>query len=570
MNDERIYAYNQSEGNMNDYECSKCKNRGYFITTNSEGYDFLKECECMKIRRLNKLVKNCGLGDSLDRYKLENFKHDQEWQNNIYQSANRFLNSNANAFYIGGQVGCVDCDTEYFNGKKWVRIADYKDGDNVLQYTPTEKWKGRAELAKPLDYIKIPEDNMYFIKTARGSINQVLCKNHNFGYYTTKGNYVKKKFEEVIKIHNNTKQGFYGKIPTTFEYNGNGIDLTDEQIRIMVAIIADGSFRKKQNTCFVNLKKNRKKQRIEMLLNNANIKFKKWIKPNGYHCYNFYAPIKEKTYKEYWYNCTQHQLQVIADEVLHWDGHISGSRKTFSTTVKENADFIQFVFSAIGIRATISIQDRSNDTKRKRGIEYSVIISNNKFLQMTGNTKTNMKAEIMPYKTKDGYKYCFTMPSGNLVLRRNNRIFITGNCGKSHICTGIVRELVYKGYDCYYVVWSDIVTQLKQNIMEKAEEYDSKLNRMKEAEVLYIDDFFKNEPTRADIDNAFKIINYRYNMCRNNSNSRMKTIISSEKTLKDLVLIDEAIASRISEMAQGKFLLAIGKDPEKNMRFKQK
>lgn len=31
---------------------------------------------------------------------------------------------------------------------------------------------------------------------------------------------------------------------------------------------------------------------------------------------------------------------------------------------------------------------------------------------------------ITEYKTKDGYKYCFTVPSGMLVLRRDNHIFI--------------------------------------------------------------------------------------------------------------------------------------------------
>lgn len=34
------------------------------------------------------------------------------------------------------------------------------------------------------------------------------------------------------------------------------------------------------------------------------------------------------------------------------------------------------------------------------------------------------------YMTTDGYKYCFEVPSGNLILRRNGKIFITGNSGK--------------------------------------------------------------------------------------------------------------------------------------------
>jgi len=41
--------------------------------------------------------------------------------------------------------------------------------------------------------------------------------------------------------------------------------------------------------------------------------------------------------------------------------------------------------------------------------------------------------KIKEYRTTDGFKYCFTVPSGLLVLRRNGKIFITGNCGKSSV-----------------------------------------------------------------------------------------------------------------------------------------
>ena len=53
----------------------------------------------------------------------------------------------------------------------------------------------------------------------------------------------------------------------------------------------------------------------------------------------------EKEFGDYWYNCNEHQLKVIADEILHWDGYITKTRKSFSTTSKKNADFVQFVFS---------------------------------------------------------------------------------------------------------------------------------------------------------------------------------------------------------------------------------
>lgn len=148
--------------------------------------------------------------------------------------------------------------------------------------------------------------------------------------------------------------------------------------------------------------------------------------------------------------------------------------------------------------------------------------------------------------------------------------FIGGQigAGKSHICTAIVRGFLDKGIDVHFCVWNDVATALKQNIMGDREQYNEQLERLQTATVLCIDDFFKTNPTTADIDKAFQIINYRYNQARANKNKRYITIISSEKTFGNLIDIDEAIASRIAEMSRSKYSVSIDKDINKNMRFK--
>ena len=120
----------------------------------------------------------------------------------------------------------------------------------------------------------------------------------------------------------------------------------------------------------------------------------------------------------------------------------------------------------------------------------------------------------------------------------------------------------------HFCVWNDVVTSLKQNIMEDRQQYTAELEKLQTATVLYIDDFFKTNPSVADIDKAFQIINFRYNLAKANRNKRFVTIISSEKTLGQQIDIDEAIASRIAEMCQRKYYLTIEKDKRKNMRFK--
>lgn len=69
------------------------------------------------------------------------------------------------------------------------------------------------------------------------------------------------------------------------------------------------------------------------------------------------------------------------------------------------------------------------------------------------------------------------------------------------------------------------------------------------------------KPTAADINIAFELLNCRYN------NSKLLTIISSEKTVNEIIKIDEAVGSRIKEKSKN-FAININKDIQKNYRLK--
>ena len=246
----KIEDYNNSIGNLKGYDCQICKNKGY-IMFDDNGYDSLKKCSCHSVRNSIKNIKNSGLENLLEHYTFERYEVKEQWQKNIKQSALKFLeNTKGNWFFIGGQVGCVDCDTEYFNGTQWKKISEYTSGEKVLEYIPTEKNKeGKATLVSPINYIKQPAKTLWQIETDRGSIDQCLSLNHNFAYLSSKGNFNKKPFSEIIETHNSTTQGFYGKVITTFEYSGKGIELSDDEIRLMVAVIGWKLQKQKTKMC---------------------------------------------------------------------------------------------------------------------------------------------------------------------------------------------------------------------------------------------------------------------------------------------------------------------------------
>lgn len=138
-------------------------------------------------------------------------------------------------------------------------------------------------------------------------------------------------------------------------------------------------------------------------------------------------------------------------------------------------------------------------------------------------------------------------------------LFIAGRSGsgKTHICTAICAQMIDAGKEVYYMSWRDDSTALKANVTD-AEEYEQQIRKLKSVDVLYIDDFLKGSATDADIRLAFEILNSRY------IDSRLRTIISSEMDIKELLSRDEALGGRIYERSRGYVLCP----PNENWRLR--
>lgn len=324
--------------------------------------------------------------------------------------------------------GCVDADTEFFSQNGWKKISEYQEGDFVLQY---DKNTFEASLVQPEDYIKKPCDRFYHFDTKYG-LDMMLSSEHNVLYVPEESTvHYKMSAEEVAQRGSR----FRGRIPTTFKYSGSGIPLSDTEIKLMLAVIADSSICSSKAVTF-NIKKQRKKDELKTILQVWGQPYNWYDRKDGYSVIRLRPPRLEKEFTKFWYNCSQEQLQLICNNVLKWDGSVTNGRKSFSTTSKQSADFIQFAFSSCGYRARITNQDRRGQLRgmyARRSIEYEVHITDRNFVGMR-NSKGPQEVSSL-----DGFKYCFTVPTGCLILRRNGCIFCTGNSGK----TSFLRELQY-------------------------------------------------------------------------------------------------------------------------------
>lgn len=320
---------------------------------------------------------------------------------------------------LTGAIGCVDKDTEYLTRKGWKPIGDYQSGE-VAQYNPD----GSITFIDEPEYVSYDCDELYHLKTRFG-IDQQLSAEHRVVYEDKSGNLKVKPAWQVVHEHEDNANGFGGKFRTTFSVDRIGVPLTVEQMRVMAMVVADGSFTHNRTPrCYLNLKKGRKVHRASDVLSNAGIKYEVTDKKDGYTLIKFDAPIRAKNFEWAWEANTV-QLTALMDEYPHWDGRSKtkgGRLPQVYTTDRKVADFLSYCGSAIGRMTTVGVDERGYADK-------CYVVTQSK------RTKTSLKSpnpsKIERVTPVDGKKYCFHVPSGMLVLRRNGKVFVTGNTAKT-------------------------------------------------------------------------------------------------------------------------------------------
>lgn len=316
---------------------------------------------------------------------------------------------------IGG--GCVDSDTEYLSDNGWKKISEY-DGGKVGQLTDNLE----LEMVKPEQYIDTYHDEIYEISTEK-TTNMVLSENHNVLYRTSKGNLQKKSLKQILEKSSKTKKGSHIDIPMTFTYNfanGKVCKYLEDWARIVVAHCADGSVIKKGSkkwNCRIRVKKQYKIDRLRMLFSKYPDLYEERKYSDGYSYFYYYLEDTSKLLSEQFSKPDNKTAKILSEEVLKWYG--SEKYKEYRTTKKEDADFIQFILSGITGKAhSICIHKKNNGHKECYVVRETKKTYSNPFRKI-GKNKIEKKE---PQKM-----YCFTVPSGMLLLRRNNYIFCTGN-----------------------------------------------------------------------------------------------------------------------------------------------
>ena len=347
---------------------------------------------------------------------------------------------------ITGVAGCVDKETEFLSPDGWIKISEWS-GQKVAQVS---EYGLEMSFVEPLDYIAEPCDYFYTVDAPRG-INQWLSKEHNVAYTVKdKLKLNKKCVTDVVSIGYKNKAGFCGKIPCVFNYD-KGVfdkDWSETLIRLAVAIKADGSLVTESTGRYrLNIKRPRKIERLEWLLAESGLEYiAKDGYTEGYRLYLVNFPECNKRLEQFWM-CDKKTAEVVLDELQYWDGSLdsrTGLLKYF-TTDKSDADTCQLLATMCGFKANINTCDRRGRVRKlnnkeyiTKSIDYVVNLSKQTHIAVMDKNKGRLSSEFIKKPSVDGMKYCFTVPSGFLVLRREDKIFVTGNSGKTHTMRQVI------------------------------------------------------------------------------------------------------------------------------------
>lgn len=295
---------------------------------------------------------------------------------------------------VGVDIGCLDKDTEVLTPNGWINISEYND-QNILVYNNEIN---KAYYEKPPMYIKQLCDEFYHFKNKKG-LDQMVSEDHRMLVFKNDGYMVLHPYELDKYL---SEEGCY-KFKTCFEIANKGLDLTDNQIKILAMISLHGVL-KENNMIEICCPDMGVVKNVEMLLDIEDIGYK--ISNN---IFSFNSELFYTKDLSQFYLASKEQLLTLTRELLYWYNH-DGHPKCI-TLNKIDADVIQFAFASIGVKAEIQLVNG-----------YYVI-------NIDESDTTEYDTKSVRVKSEDGFKYCFKTSTGFFVARRNDYIFITGNCG---------------------------------------------------------------------------------------------------------------------------------------------
>ncbi len=346
-----------------------------------------------------------------------------------YEVSDGYINwikEHDNAFTVlnGDLMNCLDQETELLTEAGWLK---YKEVVRHKQRNRNFKIMGYDKDTQELSWQRLEN---FITKEYKGDIIRftsrkmdiVVTPEHRIlgQFITSYGAYTDFQVREagsLKKFHQGTM-----RIPVCGKWNGDKT-LDDSRIKLAAWIIAKG-WKSDYRLAVSQSEKSSHVTEIEELLKVVKL-FDKRINKDGVISWRFTDAILCSLFRtSRWHKNTKRiprllkelstpKLLMFIEEMLKGDGHLykSGTKTLFSCSPELVGDFQE-----ICIKAGLAINTTFRTNERK-GL-YSIFINQNSYFVPSFITR----------QAYEGIVYCPTVKTGFVVVRRNNKVAIVGNC----------------------------------------------------------------------------------------------------------------------------------------------
>lgn len=306
---------------------------------------------------------------------------------------------------------CLTGDHEVLTPNGWVRLDEWQGGEIACwNVDETVDFMEAKALAFPY------EGEMCAIESKR--VSQISTPDHRMACaWGTKREWRVKTAEECAL--GKVRIPYYGRRKLPW--------FCVEEIPLRVAVMtqADGHFSSRGRVTF-HFKKERKVARCQMLLSAAGIRFSRNTYETGtvFTVYPSDIPEWLRAFEEKVFSPALFDADpdVFFDELSFWDGSVSTKNSfQYSTAVRANADFVQ-AFAHMSGRAAILLERPG----RKEG--WATIYTLN--IWENGSNRSVVMPEAHSKQAFKGTVYCAETKTGFFMVRRNGRVWVTGNSGR--------------------------------------------------------------------------------------------------------------------------------------------